>query len=94
MTQLNLPLQFVRTIVCGNASNQYLEKDDGRPFRMRITICQGPKFIGKRVKIPLKTRDPHEAQLRRDAILSGLNQAGFIAERSEKILNKRNTQEG
>lgn len=66
-------------------------RPDGRPlppmhhldthrgaFRIRATIDQGAKFTGKRICVPLRTRDPHLAEKMRDMMLEGWARAGVL----------------
>lgn len=59
-------------------SIKHLKKSKGHPYQLRVTIDQGPKFVGKRVTIPIGTRDPNEATRIRDLVLEALDKGGFL----------------
>jgi hypothetical protein len=48
-------------------------------WQLRLTVDRGPKYIGQRVVIGLRTRDPQEARARRDLILDAMKQALLTA---------------
>lgn len=79
--QLQLPLTVLRLIKCSAAKldnpNHHLRQWKKRPFWMKVRIDQGPKFVGKDVYIPLKTRCPDHAREIRDGIMHGLKAGGF-----------------
>ena len=78
-SQLLLPFGF-RAINQNSPSHHLYRKRSGL-FQMRFTVDRGPKFVGERVKISLRTRDPEEAKLRRDVILTALSKAKFVSDR-------------
>ena len=57
---------------------KHLKKSKGHPYQLRVTIDQGPKFVGKRVTVPLGTRDYNEALRIRDLVLEALAKGGFM----------------
>lgn len=55
------------------------EKGD---FRMKVTVnAEDPRMVGKRIFIPLHTRDIGTARKMRDAIMTALDRAGVLARR-------------
>jgi hypothetical protein len=53
------------------------EKGD---FRMKVTVnADGEKFVGKRILIPLHTRDVEVARMIRDRVIFGLSKAGVLS---------------
>lgn len=57
----------------------------GRPYWLKLRIDQGPKFTGKDVYVPLKTKDEHVARIVRDLVLVALDHGGFVCMRHEII---------
>mgnify|MGYP000903363399 CR=1 FL=1 len=47
-------------------------------FRVRATITQGPKLVGKRICVPLRTRDQVAAEWGRDLVIGTLAKLGFM----------------
>lgn len=76
--QATLPLEFIDLIECGRAVNHHLRRANSGLFQLRLTIDRGPKYVGKRVTIGLKTKDVFEARIRRDLILKTLRVADRI----------------
>lgn len=65
----------------------------GRPYWLKIRIDQGPKFVGKDVYMPLKTKDERVARIVRDLVLVALDAGGFVCLRHE-IINHDEHQKG
>lgn len=60
--------------------NRHLDRHTRGAWRMSITVLDpDPCKVGKRIKIPLKTRDLAEAQTRRDIAVEALIRAGVAA---------------
>lgn len=57
----------------------------GRPYWLKIRIDQGPKFVGKDIYVPLKTKNARVARRIRDCVLTALNHGGFVCLRNEII---------
>ena len=73
-----LPLIFIELVECAQTKDHHLKKSEGHPYQLRVTIDQGPKFVGKRITIPLSTRDYKEALRLRDHLLHALKSADFL----------------
>lgn len=76
--QLQLPLERVTLIECGARANHHLRRKKSGLWQMRVTIDQGPRYVGRRVVIGLGTKDLRKARKRRDKIILVLRQAGKI----------------
>ena len=76
--QLILPLYYLELVQFQKVDNHHLKKSDGCPYQLRVTIDQGPKFGGKRVTIPLGTRDYNETAKARDLVLKVLVAENFV----------------
>ena len=80
--QLLLPLGFRMTLECSAANpgdkNHHLRRKRSGLFQLRFTVDRGPKFVGERVVISLRTRDAEEAQQRRDTVMDALTKAKII----------------
>jgi len=57
----------------------------GRPYWLKIRIDQGPKFVGKDIFLPLKTKNIDQAKVIRDLVIEALKRGGFICLRHEII---------
>lgn len=56
--------------------DHHLRRKPSGYFQMRVTIDRGPKYVGDRVILGLKTRSTEEARERRDLILEAYKAAG------------------
>ena len=61
----------------------------GRPYWLKIRIDQGPKFVGKDIFLPLRTKDMEQAKAIRDLVIEALKRGGFICLRHEIIDDKQ-----
>jgi len=75
---LKLHLRYIELVQCHKPDAHHLKKSAGHPYQLRVTIDQGPKFVGKRVTVPLGTRDYQEALRLRDLILMALAAGDFM----------------
>lgn len=57
----------------------------GRPYWLKIRIDQGPKFVGKDIYVPLKTKNSRVARRIRDCVLTALDHGGFVCLRNEIV---------
>lgn len=76
--QMPLPMRCLYLVECHKKDTRNLKKSQGHPYQLRVTIDQGPKFVGKRVTVPLGTRDYHEAIRLRDMMLKALASGDFL----------------
>jgi hypothetical protein len=58
--------------------NNHLKRSNQRPYTLRFTVDQGPKFVGKRISISLETKDISFAERVSSVSLESLRKAGFI----------------
>jgi hypothetical protein len=73
-----LPLIDLPDIVTIQAANNHLKRSGDRPYTLRFTVCQGPKFTGKRISISLGTKDIKLAEMVAAITLESLKKGGFI----------------
>lgn len=77
-----LPLGFRMTLECSAANpgdkNHHLRRKRSGLYQLRFTVDRGPKYVGERVVVSLRTRDSEEAQQRRDTVLEALTKAKII----------------
>jgi hypothetical protein len=66
--------------------NHHLDfRPDKGDYRMKVTVnADDPKMVGRRIFIPLHTRDITTARKMRDAIITALDRAGVL---SRKVLS-------
>ena len=76
--QLLLPLRVLELVECQHSEMHHIKRSSGRPYQMRVTITQGPVYTGKRITVPLGTRNIEMAKLTRDCVLHALKAAGFL----------------
>ena len=55
---------------------------------MRFTVDRGPKYVGERVKLSMRTRDAEEAQQRRDLVLEALKKTKTSGGRKFSLLGR------
>ena len=65
-------------IVTIQAVNNHLKRSDTRPYTLRFTVDQGPKFVGKRISISLETKDIKFAERVGATSIESLKKAGFV----------------
>jgi hypothetical protein len=58
--------------------NNHLKRSDDRPYTVRFTIDQGPKFIGKRISLTTGTKDIAKAEWVASTSMKSLEKAGFV----------------
>lgn len=78
---MNEQLALLPDIVVIHAHNQtgkHLKKCETRPYHLRVTIDQGPKFVGKRISMSLGTRDHGEALKLSEHLITILKKSNFI----------------
>ena len=61
--------------------NHHLDyRQDKGDFRMKVTVnADGPRMVGRRIFIPLHTKDITTARMMRDAIIIALDRAGVLS---------------
>ena len=65
-------------IVTIQAANNHLKRSDTRPYTVRCTVDQGPKFVGKRISMTTGTKDIALAERYSSGAMEMLKKAGFI----------------
>lgn len=58
-------------------SNHHLETARGS-YRVKVTVDAGGKYVGRRITIPLRTRDMELAKHMRDAAIEALTRANLL----------------
>jgi hypothetical protein len=58
-------------------SNHHLETARGA-YRVKVTVDAGGKYVGRRITIPLRTRDEELAKHMRDAAIEALTRASVV----------------
>ena len=71
------PLIELPDIVTVEAQNNHLKRSGDRPYTLRFTVCQGPKFTGKRISVSLGTKDIVLAERVSAIALESLKKGGF-----------------
>jgi hypothetical protein len=63
--------------------NHHLDyRPDKGDFRMKVTVNDSdPRMVGKRIFIPLHTKDIATARMMRDGIIRALSKAGVLSRR-------------
>jgi hypothetical protein len=86
MIQEELPLDFNHLVTCSAARqddpNHHLRQKPNGYWQLRCMVDRGPKFVGIRVVIGLRTRCAKEARERRDLILKSYEIAHFKSTQS------------
>jgi len=81
--QLLLPLPYRMTVECSAARpddpGHHLRRKPSGLYQLRLTIDRGPKFVGQRIVVSLRTRDQEEAAKRRDLVMEALKKAKLVA---------------
>ena len=73
-----LPLIELPDIVTIQAANNHLKRCDDRPYTLRFTVDNGPKFVGKRISISLDTKDIAFAERVSAVCIESLKKSGFV----------------
>lgn len=71
-------LHFVRPDGTPLADGHHLSLGPRGKFVFRATVDRGPKLVGERIAIPLRTDDPRIAAKIRDGILEALQRSGVL----------------
>ena len=64
-------------VVTIKAARNRLKRCGGRPYTLRVTIDQGPKFVGKRISISTETKDLTQAEKSSALALAMMKKGGF-----------------
>lgn len=88
--QLSLPLGGNSNLIeCSDTSaardDHHLIFDKQKGWETRLTIDMGPKVVGKRIRVRLKTRDLEDAKARRDLVIGLCRKFGLtVRDRRQK----------
>lgn len=101
MNPINYPfMQILRPDGTPLPGNHHLDyRADKGDFRMKITVnADDPRFVGKRIFVPLHTKDLETARKMRDLIITALDRAGVLSRpivtESEDSLQGDNSESG
>jgi hypothetical protein len=76
-------MEFLRPDGTPLPENHHLDyRPDKGDFRFKVTVnAEDPRFVGKRIFVPLHTRDVATARMMRDLIITALQRAGVLSRR-------------
>lgn len=58
--------------------NHHLRRKSSGLFQLRFTVDRGPKYVGERVIMSLRTKDENEARQRREIVGEAMSKAQII----------------